>query len=215
MGRQLSETSRQTVGAAPIYVMHTSFRLQPPDARPVGPLNSRGAEHAPAGTLPAPGKRLPHRGELFVHQPGYARFTRTKSHSWASADGSFGFAVELLGDTPALCPSSNVTDAPTCNSIRADAGYGWLTRWPCLRIEFITGIAISKRCCLCACGLRLIGLRLPPAQHHCAGISTAAPAGRCRASALAAIACSCADGDAPLLPGDECSVFHAIKQAAR
>lgn len=110
MGRQLSETSRQTVGAAPIYVMRTSFRLQPPDARPVGPLNSRGAEHAPAGTLPAPGKRFPDRGGLFVHQPGCALYSTKESFVQAQT-AHLGFAVELLGDTPALYPSSNVTSS--------------------------------------------------------------------------------------------------------
>ena len=48
--RRLSGTPRQRVGSLPIYVIDVAFKLQLPDARPVGPLNSRGAEHAPAGT---------------------------------------------------------------------------------------------------------------------------------------------------------------------
>ncbi|CEH89562.1 hypothetical protein XACG117_1780112 [Xanthomonas citri pv. citri] len=55
--RRLSGTPRQRVGSLPIHPTDVAFKLQPPDARPVGPLNSRGAEHAPAGTRMSKGAR--------------------------------------------------------------------------------------------------------------------------------------------------------------
>ncbi len=74
--RRLSETSRQLVGSRPIYATDVAFKLQLPDARPVGPLNSRGAEHAPAGTRRREGAKARRRDRMVALSPAICTCVR-------------------------------------------------------------------------------------------------------------------------------------------